>query len=212
MAVFVAGIDTEIGKTVVSSWLSLALSGAYWKPVQSGMLDHTDADEVRRLTGGRIEIYPSAYRFPDPISPHAAAAKVQTKIELSQVIRPRLSDEKTPLIIEPAGGILSPLNEVDRMIDLIHKTDKVLIVSKNYLGSINHTLLTYEVLIQRGLSVVGIVFTGARNPTTETLILKSADVPCLGRLPTFSPLDFSTVYPYAMQAAPLLRQIFTPQH
>lgn len=200
MALFIVGIGTEVGKTVVSSWLALALSGSYWKPVQSGSLDHTDSDEVCRLTGGKVKIFPSAYQFIDPISPHAAASRAKTEIDVSRLIRPTLErKEDNPLIIEPAGGLLSPLNDTTRMVDLIHLNDEVILVSKHYLGSINHTLLTYECLRSRKLIIKGIIFVGEDNLETETVILKSTGLPCLGKLPIFKNLSFESIYRFANQ-------------
>lgn len=201
--VFIAGIGTEVGKTVVSSWLALVLGAAYWKPIQSGSLHHTDADEVRRLTGGMVEIFPSAYDLSAPISPHAAAAQEQITVTLSGLMRPTISDNR-PLIIESAGGLLSPINDTQQMVDMIAAEDLVLVVSKHYLGSINHTLLTCESLKHRGIRVAGLIFVGAADTATEDVILKNTGLNRLVRLPLFDPLNFETLRSHTEIAPPEL--------
>jgi dethiobiotin synthetase len=179
---FVTGIGTEIGKTVVSAILVKALQADYWKPVQSGDLDHTDTDKVREWAGLSPErIHPETYRLTRPMSPHASAAADGVSISLGEFQLPKTSN---PLIVEGAGGIMVPLNEQDCIIDLIAKLGlPVVVVSRNYLGSINHTLLSIEALRQRSIPIAGLVFNGDPVPTTESIITKMTGLACWFRVP-----------------------------
>jgi len=75
-----------------------------------------------------------------------------------------------------------PLNDSDCIIDLIQKDYKVILVSRHYLGSINHTLLTFEALKSRKIAVAGIIFSGDENPSTEQIILKKTGAKLIGRI------------------------------
>ena len=179
---FVTGIDTGIGKTVVSAILVEKLQADYWKPVQSGDLDQSDTIKVQSLVSNPISrFHPETYRLTQPLSPHKSAALDSISIELERFKVPQTS---RPLIIEGAGGLMVPLNRSDLMIDLIaHLGAEVILVSKNYLGSINHTLLSLAILKARGLPVRGIIFNGAENPDSEAIIGFFSGVRCLGSVP-----------------------------
>ncbi|GAB3779041.1 dethiobiotin synthase [Spirosoma horti] len=177
----VAGIGTEIGKTVASAVLVEALQADYWKPIQSGGLDDSDTDTVRRLISNSTSyFYPEAYRLTQPLSPHAAAEIDGITIELDTLTPPKTQNR---LIIELAGGLMVPLNNHDLTIDLVQKLGfPVVLVSRNYLGSINHTLLSVDACRSRNIPLLGILFNGPTVPTSETFILNYTDLPCLGRI------------------------------
>ncbi|GAB2554338.1 dethiobiotin synthase [Spirosoma aerophilum] len=177
----VAGIGTEIGKTVASAVVVEALQADYWKPIQSGGLDDSDTDTVRRLISNtRSFFHPEAYRLTQPMSPHAAAAIDGVTIELDKLIVPQTENA---LVIELAGGLMVPLNNQDLMIDLVKKLGlPVVLVSRNYLGSINHTLLSVDACRSRHIPLLGILFNGPAVPSTETFILSYTGLPCLGRI------------------------------
>lgn len=179
---FVTGIGTEIGKTVVSAILVKALQADYWKPVQSGDLDHTDTDKVQLWSGmGSERIHPETYRLQRPMSPHASAAAEGVTIRMEEF---HLPDTSNNLIVEGAGGLMVPLNEKENMIDLIACLDiPVVLVSRNYLGSINHTLLSVEALQRRNIPIAGLVFNGASVPTTESVICKMTGLEPWFRVP-----------------------------
>lgn len=185
---FVTGIGTEIGKTVVSSILVRALQADYWKPVQSGDLDYTDTDKVTQwagLTPGRI--HPETYRLNLPMSPHASAEADGVRIDLDQF---QLPQTDKPLIIEGAGGLMVPLNEQDCIIDLIAKLKvPVVLVSRNYLGSINHTLLSIEALRSRDIPIAALVFNGEPTPTTESIICNMSGLTPWFHLPELEGID-----------------------
>ncbi|HEY4154407.1 MAG TPA: dethiobiotin synthase [Puia sp.] len=158
---FVSGIGTGIGKTVVSALLCETLQADYWKPVQAGFAEGTDSETVRSLvTNPQTFIHPETYRLQLPASPHIAAREENTRIEFSRIKKHFASmNTGRPLIIEGAGGLLVPLNESEMIADLVSLLDaRLILVSRNYLGSINHSLLTAEVCRQRQLEVSGWVF------------------------------------------------------
>ena len=165
----IAGIGTEIGKTVVSAILTAGLKADYWKPVQSGDIDTGDAYWIRKWVPSAA-IHPSTYALTQPLSPHSAAEIDGITIDLAAF---KIPTNRT-LIVELAGGIMVPLNDHETNLDLIKQLGlPVILVSKNYLGSINHTLLSYEILKQHGIQLAGIVFNGPENPSGEKFILKS---------------------------------------
>jgi dethiobiotin synthetase len=176
--IFVTGIGTDVGKTVVSAILTEALQADYWKPVQSGSVELTDSHKVKSLVSNpRTVFHPETYLLQAPLSPHAAAALEGIEIDLAAIARPQTQNR---LVVEGAGGLFVPLNANYLMVDLIrHLQLPVVVVSANYLGSINHTLLTLEALRSRHIPVAGLIFNGAPNPATEDYILQYAGVPKL---------------------------------
>lgn len=188
-AFFVTGIGTEVGKTVTSAFLQLTLDADYWKPVQAGDLDFGDRDRVQSWTGmdaGRY--HPERYRLRTPASPHYAAQLDGVEIKLEDFELPDTDDR--PLLVEGAGGLLVPLNERDTMLDLVQHLDlPVILVSRHYLGSINHTLLSVEVLRGRGCELAGIVFSGGNNPESARIIKKLSEVPVLAELPELNVVE-----------------------
>ncbi|PQB05669.1 dethiobiotin synthase [Aureitalea marina] len=196
---FITGISTEVGKTVAAAMIARALEADYWKPVQAGDLDNTDSDKVRRwLTGTSSVIHPEAHRLNTPMSPHAAAAIDKVTIDLEKIQRPK-SDKD--LVIEGAGGLLVPLNDTDTIADLIQPDDKVILVSRHYLGSINHTLSSIESIRSRGLNLFGVLFMGEEHPTTEAIIQKMGQVKVIGRIDWEPYIDEHVVAEYAEKIA-----------
>lgn len=184
--IFLSGIGTDIGKTVVAAILARAWGMAYWKPVQAGGLEFTDSDRVREWTEGKVPVHPEAFRLNEPMSPHAAARKDGVRIRVSDL---ELPSSDRPLLIEGAGGLMVPLNDDGALVvDLVPRFDaELILVSWNFLGSINQTLLSCEALERRGIPVRGIVFNGPENPETERIIGKLAPFPVLGRIPEEDP-------------------------
>lgn len=181
MQFFITGIGTEIGKTVVSAIVTEYLQADYWKPVQSGDLHWTDTMKVQSLTSNSKSVFhPERHRLSAPLSPHASAALDGVQINLSDFTLPQTSNH---LVVEGAGGLMVPLNEHDVLIDLIQQLQiPVILVSRNYLGSINHTLLSFEALKQRNIPIAGIVFNGEPNPASESFIENYTQLPVLFRV------------------------------
>lgn len=168
MNYFVTGIDTDSGKTLVSAILCEALQADYWKPIQAGL--PKDSDTVRSLiSNSKTHFHPERHLLSLPASPHASAKAENVTIQLQDFIAPKAEN----LIIEGAGGCLVPINQTDFVIDLAaHLNATVILVADLYLGSINHTLLTANLLMQRGVTVHGLIFNGDSNPESESIILK----------------------------------------
>ena len=201
--IFVTGISTEVGKTMASAVLVEALQADYWKPVQAGDLEYSDCDKVRDLISNtRTVIHPNAYALKTPMSPHAAADIDQVRIALDDIIPPKTENH---LIIEGAGGLLVPLNESDTILDLIRPDYEVIIVSRHYLGSINHTLLTLKALTDIGIKPY-ILFSGNEHITTEAIIRSKSGLPILGRLEEQAEFNKEVVRSLAEGLKPALRE------
>ncbi len=181
MNYFITGTGTDVGKTIVSAVITEALNADYWKPVQSGGLEYTDTQRVKNLiSNSKSKFFDEVYLFKQPLSPHAAAKLEGIEIDLEQIKLPQTDNH---LVVEGAGGLMVPLNDQFIMLDLIKKFNlHVILVSKNYLGSINHTLLTIEVLNFHQIPIVGIVFNGVENPESERFIAQYSKVKVLGHV------------------------------
>ena len=192
---FITGISTEVGKTIASAIITEALQADYWKPVQAGELNNSDTHKVQKFVSNKkTTFHSSAFNLETPMSPHAAAEIDGVQLSAKKIKRPAT---KNNLVIEGAGGILVPLNGTETIADLIQKEDKVIVVSRHYLGSINHTLLTVEALKARNLNVFGIIFSGASTPSTERIIEEMTNVPILGRIEEEPYFDANVVKEYA---------------
>lgn len=188
---FVTGIGTGIGKTIVSAVLTEKLKADYWKPIQSGDLDVSDSLFIKHLVGPDTVIHPECYRLSHPLSPHLSAKMDGIKITLESIKKPATNNT---LIIEGAGGLMVPLNDRDLILDLIKTLQvKVIVVSQNYLGSINHTLLTLEVLKTNQVPVAGLIFNGTENLESEQYITKYSKVKILGHIPKMSVIDSDSI-------------------
>lgn len=182
---FVTGIDTDAGKSVVCSLLVESLQADYWKPIQAGT--PTDSDFIQKMTSANIKIHEEGIFLKYPMSPHASAEKENRIIKIDQL---QLPITQTTLIIEGAGGIMVPISESELVIDIAFKMDlEVILVSKNYLGSINHTLLSIAYLKQNDFKVAGIIFNGQHTPSSENYILKYSGLKCIARVPEISNIN-----------------------
>jgi dethiobiotin synthetase len=185
---FITGIGTGIGKTIVSAILTEKLKADYWKPVQSGDLHDSDTLKVKSLISNTKTVFhPETYRLTQPFSPHKSAAIDGLSIEMDKFIIPKTNNQ---LLIEGAGGLMVPLNDDLLMIDLIkYLNADVILVSQNYLGSINHTLLSMAVLKQYQIPVAGIIFNGRTDMDSESYILKHSGIKLLGHVPEYTSID-----------------------
>jgi dethiobiotin synthetase len=155
---FITGIGTGIGKTLVAAIVTEALGAAYWKPVQAGFDEGTDTGWVgERISHPEGRLFPETYKLALPASPHIAARQEGVIISLDKIAGQLPATR--PLVIEGAGGLLVPLNDTQFVLDLVQRLDAlVLLVSRNYLGSINHSLLTAAACRAQGLRVAGWIF------------------------------------------------------
>jgi dethiobiotin synthetase len=182
----VAGTDTNVGKTVFAAALAGALGGYYWKPVQAGLEGETDSETVLRLSGLKREnILPEAYSLRAPASPHLAARLDGVTIDPGRLTPPPLA----PLVVETAGGLMTPLTEELPTIDLLAAWRlPVIVCARTTLGTINHSLLSLEALRRRDIPVLGVAFNGEENEETRRIIAKLSGKRDLGRLPFVTPL------------------------
>lgn len=195
MKIFITGIGTDVGKTIASSIVVEALEADYWKPIQAGDLDNSDSHKIQRyIANSTTKIHENSYKLNTPASPHLAAEIDGITIDLKQIKEPKT---KNHLVIEGAGGVLVPLNNTDSIIDLIQKDYKVIVVSRHYLGSINHTLLTIEALKNRNISVAGIIFSGDENMASEEIILSKTTAKFIGRIENEPYFDQNVIQYYA---------------
>jgi dethiobiotin synthetase len=194
MNYFVAAIDTDSGKTLVSAILCEALGFDYWKPIQAG--EPKDSDTIKSWLPN-VFIHPEAHILKTPASPHAAAKIDRVAIDPKKIPLPKTSNG---LIIEGAGGCLVPLNETDFVIDFVPAFNaEVILVADLYLGSINHTLLTVHLLKNRKYRVKGIIFNGEANPESERIILKHSGYRCLLQITKEPTITQAIIKKYATQ-------------
>lgn len=191
---FITGISTDVGKTIASAIVTEALEADYWKPIQAGELDNCDTKKVQRLvSNSKSKFHPNAYALKTPMSPHAAAEIDGVEIDLKKINLPKTSNH---LVIEGAGGLLVPLNNSDTILDIIQPNYKVIVVSRHYLGSINHTLLTTALLKEKGFNV-SIIFSGNEHKSTEDIIAKMTQAPVIGRVDEEPYFDKNVIKEYA---------------
>ena len=198
---FITGISTEVGKTVVAAILTEALEADYWKPIQAGELEDSDTHKVERFISNKKTVFhKNSYALETPMSPHAAAEIDGITIDLTKISAPKT---KNNLVIEGAGGLLVPLNNTATILDLIQPNYKVIVVSRHYLGSINHTLLTVNLLQAKGFEVA-IIFSGDEHKTTESIIKKMTNATIIGRIDEEPYFDKNVIKKYAYKFKELL--------
>ncbi len=195
MKIFITGIGTDVGKTIASAIVTEALEADYWKPIQAGDVDNSDSHKLKNLISNpKTKIHPNSYLLQTPASPHLAASLDGIIIDSKEIKEPKT---KNHLVIEGAGGIFVPINDTETIVDLIQKEYKVIVVSRHYLGSINHTLLTIEALKSRKLNVSGIVFNGDPNTSSEEIILNKTGIKFIGRIENEPYFDQNVIKEYA---------------
>ena len=190
---FVTGIGTDVGKTLASAVLTEALKADYWKPVQTGAVEDSDRSTVKQLVSNHQTIFPEeSYFFKEPTSPHQAAFLEHTRIDEAQIKLPVLKNET--LIMEGAGGLLVPLNERFFVIDLAKRFDaEVILVCRNYLGCINHSLLSIDYLVRNNFRIKGLVLNGEFDPLVRSAIVGYGNFPVLAELPELPYLNKTNV-------------------
>jgi len=192
---FITGIGTDVGKTITAAIITESLKADYWKPIQAGDLENSDSKKVEKLiSNDETFFYPEGVKLNSPMSPHAAAEIDGINLIGKKLKRPKTSKH---LVIEGAGGLLVPINLKETIADIMLPTDKIILVSRHYLGSINHTLLTIEVLKSKGFSIAGIIFNGDENESTEKVILEMTGIKFIGRIDIEPYFDRNVIKEYA---------------
>jgi dethiobiotin synthetase len=205
--IFVTGIDTNVGKTIISAILVQALRADYWKPIQSGNTEGTDAVTTKNLiSNAKSRIHPEAYNLKAAIVPAHAAYLEGVKIEPSSINLPRTVNR---LVVEGAGGLMVHLNKEFMVIDMIRQLElPVILVSKNYLGSINHTLLSIEALQSRDIEVLGIIYNGERSAHMRELVHEATGIHEIGSIPTTEKIDQAFINEQSLQLYSTLKKYF----
>ena len=190
-SIAIAGIHTGIGKTIASAVIAEALSADYWKPVQAG-IEERDIELVRNLISNSAQrVHSESILLKQPMSPHAAALAEGVAIDFTRFAWPNTSKM---LLVETAGGLLSPISENKTMADFItHFQLPVILVVANYLGSINHTLLTLEVLKARGIPLIGMVVSGPNNHSSESFIEQYSGSSIIARIPQLDIVNANSI-------------------
>ena len=193
---FITGIGTDVGKTVVSAIVTEALKADYWKPIQAGDLNNTDTMNVQKYIANSGSVfYPETYRLNTPASPHLAAEIDKVTIDLQSMSLPETDNT---LVVEGAGGLMVPINDTELIVDMIDQFQlPVILVSRHYLGSINHTLLSIEALKQRHIRIAAIIYNGPESKATEEIIYKRTGIEVIGRVEQEDTVDKAMVSKYA---------------
>lgn len=188
----IAGIHTDIGKTIASAVIAEAIGAEYWKPIQAGNLEQSDTIQVSSLiSNGSSRVHKEAVQLTQPLSPHAAAVIDGKSVDYTNFQLPHT--DKT-LLVETAGGLLSPVSANATVADFIqHFKLPAILVSKNYLGSINHTLLSIEVMKARQIPIIGIIISGDSNKESEQFIADYTQIPIIARIPHMAPLTTQAI-------------------
>lgn len=196
--IIVAGTGPDVGKTVVSAIVTTLLQADYWKPVQCGDENSSDTCTVKQWIDPSIStVHPPAYSFKAPVSPHQAAQQENRCIEMNKF---KLPNTQRSLVIESVGGIYVPLTLNNLSIDLFKQWHcKWIVVSRHYIGSINHTLLTLEALKSHGIPILGLIFNGVETPASEQAILGMSGVPFISRLLPEKQINSTIIQKYANQ-------------
>lgn len=197
MNLFITGIGTNVGKTIVSAILTEALQADYWKPIQSGVVEGKDSDTVKSfISNAKSVFHPETYLLNEPLSPHFAAKLDGVTIELDKIHLPKTTND---LIIEGAGGLLVPINDTQYVIDIAKQLDcEIVLVISSYLGCINHSLLSIDYLKRNNFKIKALVFNGEFEPEVKHAILGYTlntaiiDIPSLNELSKSSILQISS--------------------
>ena len=202
--IFITGTDTEVGKTFITGglarmWLKMGKRVGVMKPIESGcvrsdgVLQPLDALFLKEMSASTDDldlIVP--YRLEHPLAPSIAAELESIEIDLENIksIYRQLELKYDIILVEGAGGVLSPLYKTFTNVDLIKLLDiPVIVVARNTLGTINHTLLAVECARSNGLTILGIIINNlSPNDDLSTndnprVIKKLSGLPLLGVVP-----------------------------
>ena len=195
----IVGIGTEVGKTLVSAIACVAFNATYWKPIQTGFLNgEGDIDSRTVFEWTKATIHPEAYLLQEPLSPHIAAQIDQVEIDIKTLHIPK--DLEGNLIIETAGGLMVPINDYLVYLDIIQQWKIPVILTMNqYLGNINHTILSIEMLKSKNIPILGIVSNGIALPDTNRWIEQYSKIPIILEIPRLENISAEVIQELADQ-------------
>lgn len=197
---FIAGTDTDVGKTVVSALICRALQDTgsvhYWKPVQTG--DDSDSNTVEALAGlAPHQVQRPAWQLELPASPHAAAEAGGVRIDPTRIfgglgaLRRMLNP--APLVVELAGGLLVPYTSpgetkpTTQLDWLAEERPPFVLVARSGLGTLNHTMLSLAALKAKHLRPVALFLVGPRHASNRETLRAWTGLP-IHELPELTPL------------------------
>ena len=204
--IFVTATDTEVGKTFVCGLLIRSLrqhgiEAGYFKPVASGCslkkgsLISEDLMYIEKFTGIKMEHeLHCPVRYQKPLAPLAAALLEKRPVNLDKIWEAfdLLKQRYSYIVVEGIGGVMVPLQENYIVLDLmveIHLPSVV--VCRPSLGTINHTLLTFSALKNRGIPIAGFLTNGFKKEDDEAamtspgIISRLSQIPYLGHIPMY---------------------------
>lgn len=195
---FITGISTNVGKTISAAILTEALQADYWKPVQTGYEEGTDKNRIEELISNSKSVFHNEiYNYKEPASPHLSAALENSKIITEKIALPITENN---LIIEGAGGVLVPLNENDFVIDIARNLEaEIILVCRNYLGCINHSLLSIDYLLKNGFELKGLILNGNFDKMVKSAIINYAELPILAEIPDLKEITRETILAQAQK-------------
>ncbi len=201
MNLFITGIGTNVGKTVVSAILTEAFQADYWKPIQSGVVDGKDSDTVKSLISNTKTVFhPEKYLLQEPLSPHFAAKLDGIKIELDKILLPKTANH---LIIEGAGGLLVPINDTQYVIDIAKQFGcEIVLVISSYLGCINHSLLSIDYLKRNNFKIKAMVFNGEFELEVKQAIIANVTNTLIFDIPSLKDLSKQSVFQISSKIKP----------
>tara|TARA_Y100000589_G_scaffold145553_1_gene139226 strand:- start:5119 stop:5769 length:651 start_codon:yes stop_codon:yes gene_type:complete len=188
----ICGTDTDVGKTLISTFFVRGLGSYYWKPIQSGTKDGTDSQFVERIGGIKNEkILKESYIFKTPVSPHWAAEIDNTNISNELLTIPKIEGS---LVIETAGGLMVPITRNFLQIDQIKIWDlPVILVCRSSLGTLNHTLLSIEALRKRDIKILGLVINGKKHFDNPKTLKEFSHLPIIAEFPWINNISKSNL-------------------
>ena len=201
MNLFISGIGTNVGKTVVSAILTEAFQADYWKPIQSGVVDGKDSDTVKSLISNtKTVFYAETYLLQEPLSPHFAAKLDGVEIELDKIQLPKTTNH---LIIEGAGGLLVPINDTQYVIDIAKQFGcEIVLVISSYLGCINHSLLSIDYLKRNNFKIKALVFNGEFELEVKQAIIANVTNTLIIDIPSLKDLSKQSVFQISSKIKP----------
>jgi dethiobiotin synthetase len=190
------GCDTEIGKTTASAIVAWNTPLLYWKPIECGPFHELDSVMMQKyLKGSPSTLLAPLYQFPTPCSPHLAAQYENCTISTEEILPPKTAK---PMLVETAGGIFAPLTKSHTNFDVFKQFHgRWIVVTRHYLGSLNHTLMTLEILQRSGESILGIIINGQPDLAYESPLFTRFNLPLIGRIYPEKNISQSTIKRYA---------------
>ena len=184
----ICGTDTDVGKTLISTFLVRGLNAYYWKPIQSGSEDNTDSMLVEKIGQVKKEkIIKEAYIFTKPVSPHWAAEIDKKVIDRKNLILPKVNGS---LVVETAGGLMVPITRDFLQIEQIKSWNlPVILVCRSSLGTLNHTLLSIEALNKRKINILGIIVNGEKHYDNPKTLEELSSIPIIAEFPIMNKIE-----------------------